>query len=208
MSFSQKKVTVEMHVIKRILNKNFVLSVICPIMIFSIFEHFKMNLIGIIFAGTWSVGVVLTQFIQERKLNFYGIIGAIFSVISLVGTVISRNPTFYLASPIVSDSLLALVFLGSLLIGKPLIQIFAEQEMKDAFPEEFRKTTKYKSAWKLLTLGWGILSISQALLRVVLLYSVSMELYFSISTIYGNVTTPLFLLFSFWFPKWYWERTA
>jgi intracellular septation protein A len=167
-----------------------------------------MKLIGIILAGSWSVGVVLLQYARERKFNIYAIIGAIISSISLIGTVISRNPIFYLASPIVTDFLLALVFLGSLLFGKPLIQIFAEYEMKEAFPEDFRKKPKYKSAWKILTAGWGILSITQALLRIILLYSASMEIYYTISMIYGNVSTLLFFAFSFWFPKWYWHRTA
>ncbi|NLI14552.1 MAG: hypothetical protein GX425_18525 [Peptococcaceae bacterium] len=167
-----------------------------------------MKLTGTILAGSWSVAVVLIQYIRERKINIYAIIGAIISFISLVGTVISRNPVFYLASPIVTDFLLALVFLGSLLFGKPLIQMFAEYEMKDAFPEDFRKKPKYKSAWKILTVGWGILSITQALLRIILLYSASMGIYYSISMIYGNVSTLLFFAFSFWFPKWYWARTV
>jgi intracellular septation protein A len=167
-----------------------------------------MRLFGIIMAGSWSVGIVLIQYIQGSKINIYAIIGAIISAISLVGTIISRNPVFYLASPIVTDLLLALVFLGSLLFGKPLIQLFAEYEMKDAFPEDFRQKPEYKSAWKILTAGWGILSITQALLRIILLYSASMEIYYTISMIYGNVSTVLFFVFSFWFPRWYWGRTA
>lgn len=117
-----------------------------------------------------------------------------------------RDPKFYLASPIVTDSILALVFLGSILFGKPLIQVFAEYTVKGSFSEELKKKPKYKAAWTILTVAWGVLSITQALLRIALLFSVSNELYFSISTTYGNISTPLLLVITFWFPGWYWKK--
>ena len=78
---------------------------------------------------------------------------------------------------------------------------FAEYEMKDAFPQNLHRHPKYISTWRLLTAGWGFLSISQALLRLVLLYTASPAYYYMVSSVYGGVRTPLFLVFSFWFPK-------
>lgn len=192
-------------VLKNILNKDFVVSAIIPIIIFSVFDKLQMTFDGIILSGVWSIGVVLINFIKEHKINALASMSAIFSAIGLIGTIISKNPTFYLISPIIQDILYALIFFGSLLFEKSLIQIIVEQSYLKNVPEEFKKKPKYKSVWKILTVAWGILNISQAALRTILLYYVSMSSYYAISTLYSNISSPLLLAFSILFPKWYWK---
>jgi intracellular septation protein A len=192
-------------IIKRIFDLYFALGVVVPIVIFYVFSYYDMIFQGTILAGVWALGVIAYQYMRERRANAFAIIVTIFSVIGLIGTIVFHSPTFYLESPIAMDLVLGFIFLGSLIIGKPLIQIFAEYEMKDGFSQELRMHPKYTSAWQILTVGWGLLCISQALLRFVLLQMASPEMYYTISSVYGSISTPLFLLFSFWFPKWYWR---
>ncbi len=192
--------------LKNILNHEFIISAIVPLVIFYIFNHFKMRLNGIILSGCWCVCVVVVKLVREHKLNVIALLAGVFSAVGLVGTIISRNPSFYLISPIVIDILYALIFLGSLFTSRPFIQIIAEDSHIALFSDEFRRTRKYKSAWRILTAAWGILNITQALLRVVLLHSVSMGLYYSINTIYSHISSPLLLGFSYIFPRWYWRR--
>lgn len=193
-------------VLKNIFNKDFVVSAIIPIVIFSVFNKFKMPLNGIILSGLWGIGVVIFNFIKEREINALAVMTAIFSGVGLIGTIISKNPTFYLISPIIQDILYALIFFGSLLFERSLIQIIVEQSYLKNASEELRKKPKYKSVWRILTIAWGILNISQGALRTILLYSVSMSSYYAISTVYTNVSGPLLLAFSIAFPKWYWKR--
>lgn len=131
---------------------------------------------------------------------------AVFSGIGLIGAVISNNPKFYLISPIIQDILFAIIFFWSLFLERSLVQIIVEQSYLKNAPEELRKKPKYKSAWRILTLSWGILNVSQAVLRTILLYSVSVSSYYAISTIYGNISAPLLLAFSIMFPKLYWKK--
>ncbi len=85
-----------------------------------------MTFLGTILAGGWSLSAVAFQFSRGSKVNVFGIIVAMFSALGLIGTIIFHNPTFYLESPILMDLVLGCIFFGSLLVGKPLIQIFAE----------------------------------------------------------------------------------
>ncbi|MDF9408800.1 hypothetical protein L7E55_10615 [Pelotomaculum isophthalicicum JI] len=201
----QARVIQRGEVLRHIFNREFIISVIIPIIILAVSSRYNMTLPGTILAGSWALAAGTVKLARERRVNVYAMIVAGFSVIGLIGTIISSNPTFYLASPIILDVVLAVIFFGSLLFGRPLIQIFAEYEMKDAFPQALRAHPKYASAWTILTAGWGILSISQALLRVVLLLSTPAALYYTVSSLYGNITTPLFLVFTLWFPRWYWR---
>jgi len=194
-------------VLKNIFNKDFAVSAIIPIIIFSVFDKMEMTLSGIILSGAWSIGVVLINFIKEHKINALAVMGASFAGVGVIGTVISKNPTFYLVSPIIKDILIALIFFGSLFLKRSLIQIIVEQSYLKNVSEDFKKQPKYKAAWRIVTIAWGILNISQAGFRTVLLYSVSMSAYYATSTIYDNISTPLLLAFSILFPKWYWKRT-
>lgn len=193
--------------LKNIFNRDFVVSAIIPIVIFSVFNELKMPLSGIILSALWSIGIILLNFIKDRKLNSLAILAGIFAIIGLIGTIISRTPTFYLITPIVQDILWAIIFFGSLFFKRSLIQVIVEQSyLKDA-PEELKKKAKYKSAWTILTIAWGLLNISQAVLRIILLYSTSMETYYAVSTVCGNISGPLLLAFSISFPKWYWKSS-
>lgn len=55
--------------LKNIFNRDFVISAIIPVVIFSVFNKFKMPLDGIILSGLWSVSVVLISYIKEHKIN-------------------------------------------------------------------------------------------------------------------------------------------
>ncbi len=95
---------------------------------------------------------------------------------------------------------------GSLFLERPLIQVIVEQSYLKNISKERRKQPEYKKVWRIITIAWGILGISQAVVRSILLYTVSMSSYYAISTVYGNVSTPLMIAFSIMFPKWYWRR--
>ncbi|VBB07114.1 Hypothetical protein LUCI_2358 [Lucifera butyrica] len=190
----------------KLFNKEFIASVIIPLIIFYIFNYRKMALAGTILSGCWCIGVFLFNLIREHKTNILALLSGIFLVIGLLCTILWRNPNIYFVEPIFEDVLYAVIFFSSLFFSRPLIQVFVEDSHIVAFPEEFRKTSQYKSVWKILTIAWGVLNVSQALLRVALLYSVPIELYYAISKIYVNVSSPLLLLFSYKFPKWYWKR--
>ncbi|NMM64282.1 hypothetical protein HBE96_16785 [Clostridium sp. P21] len=191
---------------KNIFNKDFVVSAIIPIVIFYVFNKFKMPLNGIILSGIWSIGVVIVNFIKEHEINVLATMAAIFSGVGLIGTIISKNPTFYFISPIVRDVLYALIFFGSLFLEKPLIQLIVEQSYFKNPPEELRKNAKYKSTWIILTIAWGALNVSQAVIGIILLNLVSMQSYYAIITLYSNISTPLLIAFSISFPSWYWKK--
>lgn len=192
--------------LKSLFNMEFMLSVILPIILFLVFDRMDMTLEGTIAAGAWSLLMAVIVLIKDRRVNIYALLGLIFSVIGLVTTVISSNPLYYLASPIVSDLLLALAFFASVAVRKPLIKEFAEYQMKDMFSPALRAKPMYNNAWMIITAAWGVLSLLQAAIRIVLLLTVSNAVYYSASMIIGNVTTIIMLIGSVKFPSWYWKR--
>lgn len=193
-------------ILKNVLNKDFIVSAIIPVLICLLFNKFKMDAKGIILAGIWSIGVVIFNYIKNREINVLAVITAIFSGIGLIGTIISKNPNIYLLAPIVRDVIYALIFFLSILVKRPLIQIIAEQIYLKNVPEEIKKKKSYRSVWVILTAAWGFLNLSQAIVGVILLHYMSISSYFAIITLYSNISSPLLLAFSIAFPKWYNRR--
>lgn len=62
-------------IIKIVFNREFVISDIIPVIIFSVFDKLNMTLNGIILSGVWSIGVVIFNFIKEHKINALATIG-------------------------------------------------------------------------------------------------------------------------------------
>lgn len=193
-------------VLRNVFNKDFIVSAIIPILIFAIFDKYGMTLLGTILTGVWSIGVVCVNYAKNREFNALATISAVFAGSGLIGTIISKNPSFYLISPIVQDILYAAMFFGSLLFKKSLIQIIVEQSYLKNAPEEIKNRPQLIKAWRILSVAWGCLNISQAAIRIILLYSVSVSTYYAVSTAYGNISSPLMLAFSIMFPKFYLKR--
>ncbi|AWI05067.1 VC0807 family protein [Clostridium drakei] len=193
-------------ILSKVFNRDFIVSAIIPIIIFSVFDKMGMTLKGVILSGVWSIGVVFINFINEHQINALASMAAVFSGIGLIGTIISKNPTFYFISPIAQNTLIAVVLLGSLFFERSLIQIVAEQSFLKNASKEFKERPKYKTNWKILTTSWGILNITEAVLKIILLNIVSMSSYYAISTVCGNILDSFLLIFSIFFSKWYLKK--
>lgn len=190
-------------ILKKILNKDFIVSAIVPVVICLVFNKFNMDLKGIILAGIWSIGVVIFNYIKDHEINALAVITATFSGVGLLGSIISKNPNVYLLAPIVRDAIYALIFFLSILFKRPLIQVIAEQIYLKNVSEEVKKKDSYRSVWVILTAAWGFLNLSQVVVGIILLRYMSISSYFAIITLYSNISSPLLLAFSIAFPKWY-----
>ncbi|QAA33429.1 VC0807 family protein [Clostridium manihotivorum] len=200
---SPNSVNTNPSLIKVILNKDFIVSALIPIIIFVGFDKAKLTLVGIILSALWSISVIASGFIKERKINALAAFAGTFAVIGLVGTIISNNPKFYFIAPIIQDALLALVFFGSLFFNRSLVQVIAEQTYIKNVPDKIKNNPRYQSAWKILTIAWGALNVVQAIIRALLLNHMSMSSYYAFNTTVSNISDALLIVFCIMFPKWY-----
>lgn len=190
----------QLTAMKKNLRGNIIYGAIIPLIIFYIFKHFNMTLTGIISSGAWSIAVVVVFLIKDRKVNVIALMTAIFSAIGLIGTIISKNPTYFLVSPIITRAIWAAMFLASLLFSRPLLQIIIESLL--TFPEVLQSSRAYLDTWNILTIMWGIYQLTLASLLLILIHTVSIDIYFTIIMI-GNLCDVGLILFCFWFAKWY-----
>ena len=128
----------------------------------------------------------------------------VFSAVSLIGAIISKNQIYCMLSPIICDFLWMGIFICSLVFRKPLLQTMAEEVA--TFPDKIKNTQIYRKTWVLLTLYWCAYYLILAVFSIILLETVSASSYFSITTLCSNVLLVLLIVFTYWFARHYWIK--
>ena len=190
--------------------RQFILGALVPISLFYVFHRFGQPLTGALLAIGWSISLLGFTYWRSRRIELFPGLAIPIIAIELIGTLITRNPAFYLASAAIENALWGLVFLGSILISRPLIQIFAELLNPGLGSQEFLEQLKlspqlYRSAWQIITAAWGFVALSKAMILVFSQRWLPIETFLIVRTASGIPVMVLMLFLSYRFPEWYWK---
>ena len=191
--------------------RQLILGALVPIAIFYTLYRLGQPLTGALIAIGWSISLLAVQYWRSRSIELFPVLAIPIVLIELIGTLITRNPDFYLASAAIDNVLWGLLFLGSLLLTRPLIQIFAELLNPGLGSQEFLSHFEmpvqlYRSAWKILTIIWAVVSLLKAIILILSQLKLPMEVFLIVRIASGFPVLIVMLIFSYRFPRWYWER--
>ena len=191
--------------------RQLILGALVPIAIFYTLYRLGQPLTGALIAIGWSISLLVVQYWRSRSIELFPALAIPIVLIELIGTLITRNPDFYLASAAIDNVLWGLLFLGSLLLTRPLIQIFAELLNPGLGSQEFLSHFEmpvqlYRSAWKILTIIWAVVSLLKAIILILSQLKLPIEVFLIVRTASGFPVLIVMLIFSYRFPRWYWER--
>ena len=138
----------------------------------------------------WGVG----SFVKERKVDALSVIALAGITMSLLMFVSGGSAELIALKEKMVTLLFGFAFLGSALIGKPLIYPLARatmarqsREAAERF-EARRHSAGQRYTVMVMTWVWGLGLLADALLSILLVYSVPMRLYLIISPILGYIT--------------------
>lgn len=191
--------------------RQFGLGALIPITIFYTFQRVDQAITGALLAAGWGLGVLVITYWRSRRIDLFAGLATPLVLIELIGTLITQNPDFYLASLAVDSVLWGLIFLGSVFLPRPLIQIFAELLNPGLGSEGFLQQHKmsaqlYRSAWQIVTAIWGIVNLLKAVILIFSQLWLPLEAFLLIRTALGIPVLVAMIVFSMRFPGWYWER--
>ena len=110
-------------------------------------------------------------------------LGAVFVVIQALVGLVSHSATVYLAQPVAFSTLLGIAYLVSVVVGRPLIGVFASAWYP--FPDWFKATDAYRREFGLQTLVWAAYCFVRAALRLVVLLHSGVDSFVVISLLTG-----------------------
>jgi len=191
--------------------RQFILGALVPISFFYVFHRYGQPLTGAMLAIGWSLSLLAITYWRSRRIELFPGLAIPIITIELIGTLVFKNPDLYLASAAIENVLWGLVFFGSILIQRPLIQIFAEMLNPGLGSQEFLNQSKlpaqlYRTAWQIVTAMWGGVSLLKAMILIFSQLTLPMEAFLIVRTASGIPVMVLMLVFSYRFPGWYWER--
>ena len=191
--------------------RQLIFGALAPITIFYVLHRFGRPLTGALLAIGWSMGLLVIKYWRSRSVELFPALAIPIVLLELIGTLITRNPDFYLAAAAIDNVLWALLFLGSLLLTRPLIQIFAELLNPGLGSQEFLSHFEmpvelYRAAWKILTVIWAVVLLLKAIILIISQLKLPLEAFLIVRTASGVPVMVVMLLFTYRFPRWYWER--
>jgi intracellular septation protein A len=136
--------------------------------------------VGIIAAFAIGVLGVIAARREGRPGAIVRLVLAIVCVRAIVG-LIGGSTTVYFAQDVAMDTALGCAFLGSLVVGKPLAQLFAADVFD--FSEEIRALPVYREVFTRITLAFGVFFLVRAVIRVIVLATASDDAYVATAAI-------------------------
>jgi hypothetical protein len=183
------------------------LGAVVPVLVYYAGRRGGVPMVGAALAAAWGVGVSVWFFLRDREVDGFSAIGAAYCLAELAGLGVTRDPDWYLLSPIVSNAVMGGVFLASTLLKRPLIQLLAEQSAgKDAFPDSVRQSGYYRPLWLRLSLLWGGAYFLRAFGLWIVLQGWSTEVYLAARVVLDWPVVAALIALSFWYPRLYWRQ--
>ncbi len=118
---------------------------------------------------------------------------AIFVVIQALVGLAAHSATVYLAQPVVLSACWALAYFGSVLVGRPLVGVFAQ--VWYPFPPVLRASPPFRREFGLQSIVWGVYCLARAALRLFVLLHSGVGGFLLVSVLTG---TPVILVLVLW----------
>jgi intracellular septation protein A len=142
-------------------------------------------LLSLAAATAVSLGRILYVAVRDRRLDGFAVLmGATFGI-GLVLTLITGDPRIALAKDSVMTGVIGVAFLGSCVVGRPLMFAMARRVLPEARQAEaddrWRNDPGYRRRLVVLSLIWGVILLAEALVRIVLVYTLPVDVMVGLS---------------------------
>lgn len=168
-----------------------------PVLAFYIVWKFAGLAAGILAATL----LALVAFWWERRRGASGIMPAVGLGITLVQALAglaSGSVGAYFAPAVIANGLYGVAFLGSVVIGRPLAGVLAQETFP--FPPRVRESATFRRVFSTVSLVWGVYAMGRGVLRLLVLAWSSVELFIVVSIVTGIPLTMALMSWSFWYP--------
>ncbi|THD38236.1 MAG: hypothetical protein E7773_00290 [Sphingomonas sp.] len=149
----------------------------------------------------------LVEFARRRRVDALSVLVLAGIVLSLLAMLGGGGPQFLLLREKLVTGAIGLVFLGSALVGKPLVYQLARASMRrksEGEAEAFAALqvhAAFRRTMTVMTLVWGFGLVADVTLGVVLVFTLSVREYLIVNPILSYGTMGALSLWSFWYGR-------
>jgi intracellular septation protein A len=158
------------------------------------------KLIGLGTGVIAATAVSIAAYVWERRRARSGLTASIGLAIALVQAaagLAAGSARAYLAPPVIISAAYGLAFLGSVVIGRPLAGVFAQETYP--FPPEMRASETYRRTFSRISLVWAACLLGRSALRLVILVRSSVDVFVLVNIVTGAPITVALMAWSIWY---------
>jgi len=167
-----------------------------PVLVFYIGYKLGGLIVGIVVATVASLAAWLYERRRERSGLLAWLTLLIVVVQALVG-VVANDARAYLAPAVLATLTWGLLFIGSVVIGRPLAGLFAGEMYP--FPPEVRASRTFRRVFSVVSLAWGTILLSRSGVRLGALSESSIDAFVLVSAVTGFPLTAGMMSWSVWY---------
>ncbi len=184
--------------------KDMFLGFLIPKVFFLYGARHGMPFLWAAIAIAWCAGVFYLTQVRTHKVNFFAVFAVIMIVARVIVVIAEKNPRMYLYVLALDNLVVGVVFMGSLLFKRSLMQMFADSASAQ-MPPEILRSVYYGKAWRIVTFVWATVYILFAL-ALVLLKAGNLKIVGLIDMFAGWPLMIILFIFTLKFPAWYWKN--
>lgn len=145
-----------------------------------------------------SAGIFARHYRRTGRADVFSASAFGFACLQASIGLLSQNPTIYLAVPSLENVIYGLVFLGSALIGRPLLALYARRLYP--IPAHVQAALVFRHALLVVSAAWFVGLGLRAIVRLWLLTNLPLEAYLVANTVAGWPFSIALMLFTVWYP--------
>ena len=156
--------------------------------------------LGLVVGIVGATAVTTASFIWERRHGRTGLgasIGFTIALVQAVTGLLSGSARWYFAPGVIANTLGGLVFLGSVVVGRPLAGVFASESYP--FPPEVKSSPPFRRVFGRISLVWAAYLLGRGGLRLSMLVYTSVEAFLVVSVLSGIPLSAALMTWSFWY---------
>ena len=153
-------------------------------------------LLGVVAATAWTVAVYVWERRHERP-GLAARIGLAIALVQAAGALASQSPIGYFAPPVIINAVYGLAFLVSVVIGRPLAAVFANETYP--IPADIRALPAVRRTFAHISLVWGGYLIFRSVFRLVVLLHYSVDVYVAVNVVTAGPMITGLMAWSFWY---------
>lgn len=147
-----------------------------------------------------ATAVALVVYRYERQQDRPALVVRIALVFVLIQAVVglwTGSAEIYLAIPVFVNSGYGLAFIGSIVIGRPLAGVFAEEML--TLPDEVKASRTHRRTFGVISLAWGSYMVARSALRLVVLVALGVDAFVAVGFVTGFPVTMALMSWSIWY---------
>ena len=178
-----------------------ILGAIIPFVFFRLIKY-QYSLEAAAYAVTiYGIILFLYYYIVQKRIEPFAYLTLFIGLIELIVLIFTKSTNDYFWVTPISNFLMGMVFLITLLMPKSIFQLFAESASPQLKNSPFNKTEYFKKTWQYLTILLGLINIIQAIIQSVVLLFGNINLFIEVKYLFGIPLTIAMVIFCVWFTR-------